>query len=68
MNATKCIVNVQAGILANEPKETRSWSFTQEDLDSPPHYIDQMGAAMNYAMSLQNPQQYNWVRFEWTWL
>jgi hypothetical protein len=61
------MVTVSAGIVVEEVVVTRNWLFTQEDLDKPPTYIDQVGAAMNYAMSLQNPKQYNWVTFEWTW-
>ena len=70
MEALKCSVTVVAGIIIGEPmkKFTRVWNFTQEDLDNPPTYIDGMGAAMNYAMSLQNPAQVNWVKFEWVWI
>jgi len=68
--ALKCQVTVMAGVVPGEPinKLTRSWSLTQWDLDNPPIYIDRMGAAMNYAMSLQNPATVNWVRFEWIWM
>lgn len=67
--ALKCSVRVCAGIVPNEPVEelTREWSFTQEDLKNPPIYVDQTGAAMNYAMSLQNPTKVNWVRLDWIW-
>ena len=70
MNALKCSVTVMAGVMLGEPlpRYTRTWNFTQEDLDNPPTYIDKTGSAMNYAMSLQNPQTVNWVRFEWIWI
>jgi len=69
MGPTKCSVVVVAGILVGEPmsRYTRVWDFTQEDLDNPPTYIDKTGAALNYAMSLQNPSNVNWVKFEWIW-
>ena len=70
MSAVKCLVRVTAGVIPNIPDSrlTREWDFTQEDFDGPPAYIDRTGAAMNYAMSLQNPQQRNWVKLEWIWM
>ena len=69
MEGLKCSIRVVAGIIPTEaiPELTRVWEFTQSDLDSPPTYIDKSGAAMNYAMSLQNPAKINWVRLEWIW-
>ncbi len=69
MEAVKCSITVTAGIILGQPMENhaRTWSFTQENLDNPPDYIDRTGAAMNYAMSLQNPQNVNWVRLDWIW-
>lgn len=69
MEGLRCSVVVSGGVVQGEPdlKLTRQWDFTQEDMDNPPTYIDRTGAAMNYAMSLQNPTQLNWVRFEWIW-
>ena len=69
MDALKCSVNVTAGVILGEtiPKLTRRWEFTAADLDNPPKYIDDTGAALNYAMSLQNPANVNWVRLEWIW-
>ena len=65
----KCVFKVTAGVLVGEsmPELTRIWEITQEDLDNPPIFIDQSGAAMNYTMSLQNPERCNWVKFEWIW-
>lgn len=69
MEALKCGVRVMAGVIPGTPTKelTRVWDFTQKDLDNPPTYLDRTGAAMNYAMSLQNPAKVNWVRFEWIW-
>jgi len=68
----KCSVTVSAGIIIDKAEVTRNWNFTAADLERVEHssntYVDQMGAAMNYAMSLQNPNKYNWVKFEWLWL
>jgi len=69
MEALKCSIHVYAGVIPGTPIEahTREWYFTQEHLDKPPTYIDGTGAAMNYAMSLQNPAEVNWVKLEWVW-
>ena len=69
MEALKCSISVTAGIIlgAAMSQFSRVWDFTQEDLDNPPTYIDKTGAAMNYAMSLQNPSKVNWARLEWIW-
>ena len=68
MEAVKCTVFVTAGVILGKPvpEYTRGWNFTQKDY-KPPTYVDQTGAAMNYAMSLQNPEKVNWVRLEWIW-
>lgn len=69
MDALKCSASVVAGVLINEPlpELSRQWDFTEADLHNSPKYIDGTGAAMNYAMSLQNPHKVNWVRLEWIW-
>jgi len=69
MDSLKCTIIVMAGVITTEPIQDtiRRWDFTQENLDNPPIYIDQSGAAMNYAMSLMNPARFNWVKFEWVW-
>lgn len=69
MDALKCSIHVTAGVVLGESISdlTRVWQFTQAHLDNPPTYIDQTGAAMNYAMSLQNPEKVNWVKLEWVW-
>lgn len=66
---TKCVFQVTAGVIPGKPisEVARVWDITQEDLNNPPTFIDKSGAAMNYAMSLQNPAKFNWVKFEWTW-
>jgi len=65
----KCSVVISAGVIIGEPmpKYTRQWGFSNKDLEDKWLYIDKTGAAMNYAMSLQNPQKVNWVKFEWIW-
>lgn len=69
MSALKCSIIVIAGVIPGQPDSglTRKWHFTQENLNSLPDYIDRSGAALNYAMSLMNPSQNNWVRMEWIW-
>lgn len=69
MSSLKCTIRVVAGVVPNQPLSefTRHWDFLQSDLDNPPTYVDKSGAAMNYAMSLQNPEKVNWVKLEWIW-
>ena len=69
MESLKCSIHVVAGMIPGNPisKLTRTWDFTEKDLSNPPDYIDRSGAAMNYAMSLQNPGRHNWVKMEWIW-
>ena len=69
MNSLKCRITVQAGVIVGVDIQalTRQWDITQDDLDNPPRYLDTTGAAMNYAMSLQNPEKVNWVRLDWLW-
>lgn len=65
----KCSIQVVAGVVPNEPipEYTREWGFDSKDLEDKWLYIDKSGAAMNYAMSLQNPQKVNWVMMNWIW-
>jgi len=64
-----CTMRVVAGVLLGTPipEYTREWHFTKEEMEAPPAYIDGTGAALNYAMSLQNPKTLNWVKMEWIW-
>ena len=70
MGPLQCTVVVTAGILPGEPIKqfTRSWNFTYEDLLKQPTYIDGIGSAMNYAISLQDPKKVSWVRYKWFWM
>lgn len=67
--SVKCTIVVKGGIIPNEPMSelTREWHLTSEDCRDTNKYVDITGAAMNYAMSLQNPNKLNWVNFEWVW-
>lgn len=69
-SALKCVITVTAGVVPDkpEPEHTRTWNITAKDIEHTPRYIDACGAAMNYAMSLQNPTALNWVHHTWTWL
>ena len=67
MAGLKCSVIVKAGVVPGESTLSRQWDFTEEDMNNPPTYIDRTGSAMNYAMSLQNPDKFNWVTLEWIW-
>lgn len=66
----KVIIEVVSGIIPGQPIEqyTRRWVLTFEEVQDRQTYLDAQGAAMNYAMWLQQPQLVNWVRLEWVWL
>lgn len=66
----RCLLEVMAGLIPGQPIQefTRQYAISEEDMKHPPKYVEVCGMAMNYAMSLQNPQQVNWVKFEWVWL
>lgn len=73
--ALKATIIVTAGVIVGEPipEATRSWQFTNIDIEEAQKgkqyaYLDGLGAAYNYAATLQNPSRYNWVRLEWIWL
>lgn len=75
-HALKCLIVVEAGIIPGEPitEHTRTWQFDSSIIEaverdpSDYRYMDAMGAAMNYAANLQNPNRVNWVKMEWTWI
>jgi len=69
-SALKCVITVTAGVVPDVPESecSRTWNITAEDMKHPPRFIDACGAAMNYALSLQNPGRLNWVRHDWLWL
>ncbi len=51
------------------PRYTRSWAVTSPPSDdgSGMRYLMSKGAAIAYAMKLQNPEVVNWMRLEWVW-
>ena len=70
MEGLKCILTVKAGVIPEQPDEevTRQWLLSSSDTQDHHKYLDAMGAAMNYAHFLANPQMFNWVHFEWIWV
>ncbi len=62
-----CSLEVQAGVIPRTPNPqfTRQYHVTKDMMDSEYIYAEIAGAAMNYAMTLQNPQIVNWVQFTW---
>lgn len=72
IDAERCAWQVTAGILPGEPIPalTRRWGVTVSEYNSPQAiqiYFKQMTDAVEYAQSLQNPHQINWVRLDWIW-
>lgn len=82
MEAAQLIIEVQAGIITGTamPELTRSWGFTStdwaalngEDKEAKEQarelWIRIAGESREYAESLENPAQVNWVRRSWLWL
>ncbi|MBD2156215.1 hypothetical protein [Leptolyngbya sp. FACHB-16] len=70
--AARCAWEVVAGIIPGQPipSMTRRWGMTAAEYESPladQIYLKRMMDAVEYAQSLQNPQQVNWVRLDWIW-
>lgn len=68
--AAKLIIEVQAGIIPGTPIDTYSkrWVLSFEEVQDTDALIAAQGAAMNYALIIQNPSNVNWVRLDWVWL
>lgn len=70
MKSAKLILEVHAGIIPGEPMSeyARQWSLSAEEVQDAEAYGAAVGAASYYALTLQQPQIVNWVRFEWIYL
>lgn len=78
MEQAKLIIEVVAGLVPNQPmpEYTRRWYWTSadqaalvtEDKEAQTKYILIAGESREYAASLENPAQLNWVRRDWLWL
>lgn len=78
MEAAKLIIEVTAGIIPGTPiaEHTRRWGWTSRDQqlleidDSAARekWIRIAGESREYAATLENPAQLNWVRRDWIWL
>jgi hypothetical protein len=71
-NARVCW-EVVAGLLPGrdpEPEFTKQWWMTSSEVEAanaPDIWAERQAAAMEYARSLQNPNDLNWVRVDWIW-
>ncbi len=78
MESAKLLIEVVAGLVPGVPmpEYTRRWSWSSADQTAlingdkaaSEKYIRIAGESREYAASLENPQQINWVRREWIWL
>lgn len=78
MDAAKVIIEVFAGVIPGEPitEFSRCWTWTSDqqerlkngDPDARLEWIRMAGESREYAATLENPEQFNWVRRDWTWL
>ena len=78
MEAAKLIIEVQAGVIPGTamPEYTKRWGWTSSDQakleagdkDARENWIRIAGESREYAATLENPAQVNWVRRDWIWL
>lgn len=74
----KLIIEVTAGMVPGQPmgEYTRRWNWSSQDQDrllrddeaAINKYIRIAGESREYAASLENPNNLNWVRRDWIWL
>jgi hypothetical protein len=70
---TKLVIEIVAGIIPGEPIDKYTKRFTLDDAPDRSErfmerYMEVVGAAMIYQLSLQEPSVVNWVRSEWVWM
>ena len=78
MESAKLVIEVVCGLVPGKPmpEHTRRWFWTSDDQaafvadvkEAREKYIRIAGESREYAASLENPQQFNWVRRDWLWL
>lgn len=78
MESAKLLIEVVAGLVPGQPitKYTRRWAWSsadqasllKDDPEAREKYIRIAGESREYAASLENPGELNWVRRDWLWL
>ena len=78
MASAKLLIEVVAGLVPGTPMPefTRRWGWTSDDQEAlalgneeaKKKWIAIAGESREYAATLENPQQVNWVRRDWLWL
>lgn len=65
----KVALEVTAGLVPGDPmpEYTKVWYLSREEYEDLDTYLAAGGAAILYALTLQDPARLNWVRFEWVW-
>lgn len=65
----KVAIEVTAGLIPGTPMSeyTKQWFLSREEYEDQDTYLAASGAAMLYALTLQNPGLTNWVRLDWVW-
>lgn len=64
----KVIVDLQAGVIPNQIETSKRFVLDADEANDPDAWSRVHGQAMHYCLALQNPEQFNWVRLEWTFL
>lgn len=74
MARARCAIDVLAGVLPGTPMDEFSKRFwlTSDDWDGGSEkgqeaFAKMVQEAQQYMLTLMNPAQVNWVRFEWVW-
>lgn len=70
--AARCAWEVSAGIIPGQPMPelTRRWGMVSGEYESEKGadiFTWRMGCAMNYLLTLQYPNGYNWATLDWIW-
>jgi len=74
MNATRCAVQVDAGVIPGEPEPifSKAWAIQSDEwnasTDQSTLLCELIGKASTYATFLMlQPDTFNWVKTEWIW-
>jgi len=68
--AAKVIIEVQGGIIVNEPLPdfTRRFTITSSQWEQPDEVMKAYGYAQEYMRNMWNPKALNWVTCMWIFL
>ena len=71
MEAARCLISVEAGVLPGTPEHFKQWGMTQAQWEAQGGQAlqDLVTEAQTYAAGLMMaPHRVNYVKVEWVWL